>query len=278
MNGAHWSFNYFHDPNRTDITPIHVKQKPAFLRILRTYREQAYPIELQGCSSWSAAYAMLFNWTPAYARPADGVSLLDLQAGELAVKKTVASSKLVHYSITFADVTSGEEGSADFTCSNDLCRELKDDWQVSIRNTADGIYSDYDLRGRIVTLGGGKREIELGVCGSAYASAGIIPTSIPCSSFWALFDAQSFLEGGETLAGRRRTALLERMEHLRPANIMGYLEDFDLQIDKEVVHLRGYYVHGTGVTPRYYWLDDRGHVAIVSGLYTTWVLQRAVSL
>ena len=56
---------------------------------------------------------------------------------------------------------------------------------------------------------------------------------------------------------------------------IGRLDDYDLSLEHGSIRLHGYWLHGRGVPPKYIWIDDRGHVVIVSSTYTTWLLQEA---
>jgi hypothetical protein len=145
-----------------------------------------------------------------------------------------------------------------------------------VENNADGLYDAYELRGRLSLREGGARVVELDLCGLPSIESGVLPAG-SCTCNWALFDPVVLLGIGTAARpdrGERSFAMLEGLEHLRPENRVSRLETFTLDLDTARIPLSGCVVRGRGVPPKYFWIDDHGHVAIVSSIYTTWVLQR----
>ena len=86
----------------------------------------------------------------------------------------------------------------------------------------------------------------------------------------ALLDIVPEMEQGCELA------LLEELDRLRepvrvvPVGTWKWPPD-----DAELGSFSGWCVHGPGLLPTYYWVDGAGTVAVVSGLFQTWVISAA---
>ncbi len=272
MRDSHWSFDYFHDTDRDTLSSIHIRRKPEFRELLQHFRRDAYDID-QTRVSWRAEYATLFNFSLAYEKPADGVPP-DLRAGRLVVGKAPRDGGGAAYTIEFADGTTGEEGVAAFAC--DASHGVAGPWRLSVRNNAGGLYDAYELRGRLSPRDGGARAVELSLCDAPFIETGEVPAG-SCACTWAFFDPAVLRDIGNAVRGGSRLrsfTVLENLEHVRPQISISHLDEFTLDLDRTRIPLSGCVVRGRGVPPTYFWVDDHGHVVIVSSIYTTRVLQR----
>ena len=111
----------------------------------------------------------------------------------------------------------------------------------------------------------GGRAIVLSVNG-ARIEVGRWSGSVPLTTPWALLDTIPGLEE------RCDIALLEDLERLREPVRVVPIGDWQWPPSHaDLGTLSGCCVHGPGLLPTYYWVDDAGTVAIVSGLFQTWV-------
>ena len=276
----HWSFDYFDDARRPPRTSaLHPGQVRVFLGLLRTYYKNAYPVVIKESAESTLRYSIVSNWRPGcpLGSPWNSGGKPGIRAGEATISRKSAADHTLRFAVTYENHTRGERGEARFVCGDDPLRSLKDSWHLAVRNTADGDYRSYESWGRAVESDPDRLLLEVSYDRKAYIAIGTVPAATGCTSSWAL------LEGLPTLAatGWPQTndsfAFLDDLEKLKPHNMLGYLGKFSQSTGGASVDLEGYYVHGTGTIPTYYWLDDHGHVVIATNLYLTYVLQDVVA-
>ena len=272
-----WSFDYFHKPRSASLSGI-IHAEEAFLDLFRTYQEKAYPKIVAKDTQWSLNYAILPNWRPTTLRRnlPKVITSQDIIVGKTTISKKIDTDADLHFSVDYDNQTSGEKGVIDFSCNNDRFRTIKGEWHSVVENTADGDYNTYELWGRLAPIGLDTQLLEVSHNGSDYITLGPLAQSTPCTFNWALYDLLPDWTALDWDGEKRTFAFLEDMEKLKVENTLGYLEDFTPDIDGEQVNLKGYYLHGRGTIPTYFWLDDHGHVVIVTNIYITYILQEVV--
>lgn len=245
----HWSFNY-----NTG------SQAPHFSEVLLT--------RFLGCSAETedpeAAATHVYTVLPNYWRgyhPAQGAETFPI--GTASVHRHRDAHGLWQYAVRYENRTSGEDLRFRFCCRDDTYRTLHADWQVEAANAAGDAYTRIVSEGRIT----GASELRLTLNGVAI-DAGRVDAAVNLTCNWALFDVIPTLAGSLQSSGAAVTfALLEDLAHLRPESRLGFLEAIQVPAP-----LRGYYVHGVGLLPSYWWLHENGDIGIVSTFFETWVL------
>ena len=272
----HWSFDYFDESRRPPrVSGLHPLGEPLFHELLKTYLESAYPNVVPENSECSLRYVVVSNWAPGrpLESPWNDGGGPDIRAGEATIRRKPAADGKLQFSATYENHTSGERGEADFTCRNDPFRTLAGGWSLAVENTAGGECRGYEMWGRAVKNGEESLLLDISYDRKVYIPLGQVPASVPCTTNWALLEAFPALAAAGQPRNKVNFAILDDLEKLKPHNTLGYLEKFSQVINGSSVELEGYHVHGTGTIPAYYWLDDQGHVAIMTNLYLTYVLQ-----
>ena len=252
----HWSF----DQN-------HSRTQPGFGAELRSTLRQYYR-QPAAAPPGSTAYRVLPNfWSGYQPRP-----VADLAIGSVAVVRTVApDAEGTDYRVTATNRTSGEHATYTFRGAADRWRSLAGAWRIEVRNDAAGdSYRRYAATGAVAEAERGTRgPIRLTVNG-AELPAGAWSGSRPLTTPWALLDVLPELQEGCELA------LLEELDRLRePVRVVPVGTWQWPPADAELGSFAGWCVHGPGLLPTYYWLDGNGAVAVVSGLFRTWVISAA---
>lgn len=247
----HWSF----DQNHSQTQPGFGAELRATLR--RYYRRPAAP-------AGSTFYRVLPNfWSGYQARPVAGLAI-----GGVEVVRTAASgADGTDYRVTATNSTSGEHATYTFCAAADRWRSLTGEWRIEVRNDAGDSYRRYVATGVLAEAGqGAGRPILLTVHGAELPAAAW-SDSRPLTTPWALLDLLPELDEGCELA------LLEELDRLRepvrvvPVGTWKWPPD-----DADLGSFSGWCVHGPGLLPTYYWVDGNGAVAVVSGLFQTWVI------
>ena len=254
-SALHWSF----DRN-------HSQTQPGFgveLRAtLRNYYRQPRP-----AAAGYTVYRVLPNfWSGYQPRP-----VADLAIGVVEVVRAAApAGEGTDYRVTARNTTSGEHATYSFRAAADRWRSLSGEWRIEVRNDAGDAYRRYAAVGAVSgSEEDGERPILLRVDG-AELPIGAWSGGYPLTTPWALLDALPELEEGCELA------LLEELDRLRepvrvvPVGTWQWPPD-----DADLGRLSGWCVHGPGLLPTYHWVDGSGAVAVVSGLFQTWVISAA---
>ena len=246
----HWSFNQDHS-----------RDQPDFGAVLRATLRQYYarPTAAAGHS----AYRVLPNFWRGYQR----APAADLAIGSVEITRSAAASgDHVAYRVTAGNSTSGEHASYAFRATADRWRSLTGTWQLEIRNDAGDAYRRYTAAGALEPPGANRaRRVRLQVNGAALP-AGAWSGDRPLTTPWALLDVIPELQRSCELA------LLEELERLRePVRVTPVGTWRWPPPDADLGTLTGWCAHGPGLLPTYYWVDRGGTVAVVSGLFQTWV-------
>ena len=251
----HWSFDQ-----------DHTQTQPGFGAELRATLREYYRRPTPAAAGYTA-YRVLPNfWSGYQPRP-----VADLAIGRVEVVRTGAGDGSgTDYRVTSRNSTSGEHATYSFRAAADRWRSLAGQWRIEIRNDAGDAYRRYVAAGSLSgSEGDGERPILLRV-GDADLSAGAWSGSRPLTTAWALLDVLPELQDGCELA------LLEELDRLRePVRVMPVGTWQWPPDDADLGRFSGWCVHGPGLLPTYHWVDGNGAVAVVSGLFQTWVISAA---
>ena len=248
----HWSFDQTHSRTQPDFGA-------ELLAILRAYHGRATTAPGE-----RTTYRVLPNFWSGYQRK----PVADLVIGHVEVVRTAApAGGRPGYRVTAGNTTSGEEAAYSFSVAADRWRSLAGSWQIEIHNSAGDDYRRYVAGGTLGEPGqNGGAPIRLTV-NDATLPVGTWSGTRPLTTPWALLDVVPELEGGCELA------LLEDLERLREPVHVTPIGDWQWPApDEDLGTFTGWCVHGRGLLPTYYWVDGSGAVAVVSGLFQTWVL------
>ena len=251
----HWSFDQSHS-----------RTQPGFgaeLRAtLRDYYRQSKPAPVE-----STAYRVLPNFWSGY----QPTPVADLAIGSVEVARAAApAAGGTDYRVTARNTTSGEHATYRFRAAADRWRSLTGDWRIEVRNDAGDAYRRFTATGTAAEAAAGAgRPILLHVHG-AELPVGAWSGARPLTTPWALLDVLPELHGSCELA------LLEELDRLREPVRVAALGTWQWPpADADLGSFTGWCVHGPGLLPTYYWVDGNGAVAVVSGLFQTWVISAA---
>ena len=253
-NSLHWSFDYNYGA-----------QNPQFAQeligTLRGYNPKTGAHRTQTAQTITHVYNVLPNYWRGYDRRENTETL---SIGTATIERRKDDNNLWHYSVKYENTTSGENLQMRFCCSDENYRPLMDNWNVDARNSADDEYTRLTCDGYLTS----DSEVRLCMNGTEIA-AGTVDTSVRLTCNWALFDVIPMLT--DTIQASNDgidIAVLEDLEQLRPKSRLGFLASIQTPIP-----LDGYYLHGVGLLPSYWWLDAQGNIAIASTFFETLVLK-----
>ena len=245
----HWSFDQT-DSNQPDFGT-------ELIAILRTGRNRA------AAAGGPASFRVLPNYWRGY-RQGEPAAALANGSLEVSADPTAAGGA-IEYRVTTSNDTSGEHATYSFRAHDDRWRAISGDWRIEVDNRSGDRYRRYQASGGVAEEDAGGRAIMLSVNG-ARIEVGRWSGSVPLTTPWALLDTIPRLEE------RCDIALLEDLERLRePVRVVPVGGWRWPPSHADLGTLSGWCVHGPGLLPTYYWVDDAGTVAIVSGLFQTWV-------
>lgn len=251
MPRLHWSYDY-------NIGT----QKPDFLReflgILRQH---------QGGDSRTATYAILPNFWRGYHAHGDA----ELQIGLITLQRNQGDLGHWRYAVRVVNSTSGEAAEYQFTTRDDAMRSLVGTWSLSTSAAGSGSYGTLHCTGEI-TDDGNRNTVALHY--DKLVLEDTVDSAIPVTCNWALFDViPQLARQSDTTA--TIVTLVEDLTRLRRETHIQFLETW-MQAsgveDEPPLELRGYVVHGTGLPPSYWWLNENDQIVIVSTIFQTWVL------
>ena len=255
--GLHWSFDYNYGAQNPQFAEQLIETFLGFYAEPKTGRI--------GAGTTEHVYDIFPNYWRGYAireHLQDNLSL-----GEAIIRRQQADNGRWDYTIQYTNGTSGEELQLRFHTADDLYRSLTGKWHVQAQNDCQDSYSGFACEGQRVA-----DEVRLTV-NHAEITVGLIQKETPFTCNWALFDVIPALSGAmQESGGVVEMAILEDLEKLRPANRIGFLES----IEMGETQLDGYYLHGEGLLPSYWWLDTHGNVAISANFFQTLVLREIV--
>ncbi len=244
----HWSFNQ-NDAQQPDFG----SELVAILRARRT----------EAAAGGSVTYRVLPNFWRGYrSEPAS----TELANGSIEIAATRSRpGDLIEYQVTSRNATSGEHAIYSFRTHADRWRSISGGWQIDVRNSSGDQYGRYRSSGSLADVGTGGRAVVLSV-GGAQVEAGRWSGAAPLTTLWTLQETIPQLEE------RCEVALLEDLERLRePVRVVPIGRWRWPPTHADLGTFTGWCVHGPGLLPTYYWVDDSGAVAVVSGLFQTWV-------
>ena len=255
--GLHWSFDYNYGAQNPHFTQQLVET------CLRFYGEPK--TDRIGAETTEHIYDIFPNYWRGYAIREHLQDNLIL--GQAVIKRQQTDDTHWHYTIQYANRTSGEELQLRFHTADDLHRSLTGKWYIQTQNDCQDSYSTFACEGQRVA-----DEIRL-IVNHAEITLGRVQINTPFTCNWALFDVIPAISGAIQGSGEVvEMAVLEDLEKLRPMNRIGFLESIQLH----ETQLDGYYLYGEGLLPSYWWLDTHGNVAISANFFQTLVLREIV--
>jgi len=199
----------------------------------------------------------------------------DLRIGRTVVERTHEEYGGWHYTVRSVNTTSGEELQLSFSCTEDKYRALTGRWQVQAENNAGDLYHRFHCFGSFEERKDGQLAIRLKMNGLEII-AGFVEGSVPLTCNWSLLDViPSFCDRLGSSSGYVEIALLEDLEKFRPCNRVGCLENWTLDLGQRHEELVGYFLHGEGIVPSYWWVDRFSNVVIVSSTLQTLVMKES---
>ncbi len=257
----HWSFDYNHGAQKPDFAQ-------ELTQLLHGYIDNFSNVDLNrdvGENYSRQTYQILPNFWRGYVRQnnPEGTSHI----GKVVVERQKQNGDTWQYSVQYKNTTNGEDIRLHFCCRDDVYRSLIESWTVEVNNSCIDQYSGLKLKGYISK----DSEIRLRYNDTEITTA-TLANALPLTCNWALFDVISNISEQIRKSEKNETiVLLDDLEQFRPRNTFGYLESIEFPIP-----LDGYYLHGIGALPSYWWVDKNNNVAIVSSVFETLVLRETV--
>lgn len=248
----HWSFDYNHGSQKPDFA-LELTQ------LLQGYLENSADV---GKDYRKHCYQILPNFWRGYVRQNNPERTSHI--GNVVVERQKQNGDSWKYNIHYENTTNGEDIRLHFRCRDDVYRGLIESWDVVVNNNGIDQYSGLKLEGHFSN----GSEIRLRY-NDVEITAATLTDLVPITCNWALFDVIPNIS--EQIKGAKQCetiAFLDDLEQFRAKNTVGYLESIESPI-----LLDGYYLHGTGVLPSYWWVDGNENVAIVSSVFETLVLR-----
>ncbi len=260
-NPLHWSFDYNHGAQKPDFAQ-------ELIQLLHGYIDNSANAGLNkdvGKHYSRQTYQILPNFWRGYVRQnnPEGISHI----GKVVVERQMYSGDTWKYNVHYHNSTNGEDIRLRFFCRDDGHRSLHDSWRVEVNNSCVDQYSSLKCEGYFYK----DAEIRLRY-NDIEITVATLEDSLPITCNWALFDViPKISEDIKKSAESVNIQLLDDLEQYRPKNTFGYLETIESPIP-----LDGYYLHGIGALPSYWWIDANNNVAIVSSVFETLVLRETV--
>ncbi|TDF95502.1 hypothetical protein [Paenibacillus piri] len=192
----------------------------------------------------------------------------ELLLGELRIERRKKADGW-SYHVRQKDSSSGEALELSFSCEDNHFRSLKDRFELSASIQSNDLFKSYSLRGQIFRESD-RADVKLLHSSGTSFSAGQAPLSQPLISEFTLFDTLPVLAGQ---GGVQEFALLERLERLYPHQRLGHLQEDILSSGTKKMRIQGYYLHGTGTIPSYWWVDEQQRVVVMTTTLFTYVLR-----
>ncbi|MEM7532878.1 MAG: hypothetical protein AAF639_11925 [Chloroflexota bacterium] len=266
-NQLHWSFNHDNDRQTQLFAP----------QVLTALRNLPPPTHDANAHQRQATYHIWPNFWRGYKQSRDDtvgdtVGDTDIRIGHLTIQTSQDGQGQWHYAIHSTNTTSGEDQHLTFTCTDEAIRPLVGNWQIRTQNHAGHGYRQFDSQGQLATQGD-DTQVMLSVNG-AVLPMGKVDRTVPLTCNWTLFDSIPLLSNHLKTGDKVLLTILEDLEKLRPHSQLGYLEEWVVRFDDDIdpLHLSGYTVHGQGLLPSYWWLDQHNRIVIVGTVFQTWVL------
>ena len=194
---------------------------------------------------------------------------LSLNIGQVSIKRSLDDGNVWQYAIEHENTTSGEELFLNFTCDNKPVRPIVGSWQIRTENSADGSYSSLSLTGACIEKSDGERDVSVATASGLSIAAGNIKDNETLTCNWALLDILPLLSEEGSLD---HLAILDDLEILKNDCRISPLEDWIFASGSVQHTLSGFCVFGRGFPPTYWWLTERGEVAVMSSMLATYVL------
>lgn len=251
----HWSFNQSH-------SRLHPNFGNEFVSILSNSERRVVP-----GSTCRTTYAILPNFVWNKPQPDKNTVIGSIEI----TRKIDKLNGSINYVVLSENIVSGENSTYSFNTNSDFWHTLKGNWTIEINCQSRNGYNRYLASGAIteqtsdcttllhLTINGSKIEL------------GKLEKNPRLTTPWALLDIFRTIDKSYDIF------LLEDLERLRTCVRINPIESWqwpDPYSDMGIYS--GWCVHGTGLSPTYYWKDCSNTITIVSSLYQTWVLTREI--
>ncbi|MCG9127934.1 hypothetical protein JT359_10085 [Candidatus Poribacteria bacterium] len=259
MNSIHWSFDYNTGTNKPDY------QNELF-EIIKNYQIHLPLVEMDTHATkyTKHVYKILPNYWRGYS--GNSKSTTKLSIGTVSIER-MKNKDYWDYEVNYTNDTSGEDIHLKFSCENTKYRPLLNTWQGSVRNSCQDAYSHIEFGGKILD------ENEVRICINDIDISLIIPDkTVPITCNWTLFDVIPLLSNQiVTNEENVEIVLLEDLEQIRANNKIGYLNSIQSPIS-----LDGFFLHGIGLLPSYWWIDKMKTTVIVSNFFESYILKEII--
>jgi len=240
----HWSFDHSHTKNGGAL-----------------FRDELLARLEETCSNATEHrraldYIVLPNYWRGYAAKAPG-KRDRLAFGEARIEREESGGRFAD-SVRYANDASGEDMRLTFETDGGPVRELHGAWRVVSRNSAGHGYRRFECDGARR-----RDEVWLTVNDVSFC-AGRVEPGAPLLCNWALFDVIPAL-----YASQHSFTALDDLEKLKPNSRLRSLGAWSYG----KVSLRGFALQGVGQPPNYWWIDESGHVVLMTNTFHTFVLR-----
>lgn len=258
-NSIHWSFDYNTGSNKPDYTN-------ELIELIQGYEipSSIVNISAEETSYTKHVYQILPNYWRGYAGRSNPETKLCIGSVTIERKK---ENDIWNYEVNYINDTSGEDIRLQFYSENTSCRTLLNEWHGKVRNSSQDTYSELNFIGKIIS------KDKVRICINDIDITLVIPDkTLPLTCNWTLFDVIPILSDQiKENENCVEIILLEDLEQLRPNNKIGFLNSIQSPLP-----LDGFYLHGSGLLPSYWWIDKKKTTVIVSNFFETYILKEII--
>ena len=254
----HWSFDYHSERNLPEY-------RPRLIETLRGYDNQSDEAGRLAEGARVESYLVLpnYSWPDRVARRE-----LGLDNGVLELENSPTTGGGRHYVVRLTDRVSAERSVFTFETESNGVRDLTGAFKVTVENTAEYQYKDFECEGRVAPGDrSGERSINQITDGFAITPRDV--GALPLVTLWSMLHVVPYLygSGSEPI----EVAVFEELQQLRwPARLYSLGPWQWPSPNEDLGELRGWCLHGVGLMPVYYWVSNDKTV-IASAHYWTWV-------
>ena len=254
----HWSFDYHSERNLPEY-------RPRLIETLRDYDNQSDEAGRLAEGARVESYLVLpnYSWPDRVARRE-----LGLDNGVLELENSPTTGGGRHYVVRLTDRVSAERSVFTFETESNGVRDLTGAFKVTVENTAEYQYKDFECEGRVAPGDrSGERSINQITDGFAITPRDV--GALPLVTLWSMLHVVPYLDGSGSEP--IEVAVFEELQQLRwPARLYSLGPWQWPSPNEDLGELRGWCLHGVGLMPVYYWVSNDKTV-IASAHYWTWV-------
>lgn len=249
-NLLHWTLN--NSPH--DKEPMLREMRDALSRL------QGEPLPDRAAANRFRAYRIIPNFNRGFSGEGDPV--YSYRIGELRVSEE-ATDPGSRVRVWQRHGTAGETCCWDYQ-ADEAGRLLPGSrWSLTVEASAKGLYRDYLSAGRWTEEGNLQTQLKNGTplkLGHHAPGTGTLHVN---------FSLLTHFPG----AGAGLT-IFENLERLKPNCRMIELESWTCRLTAQPLPLRGFVLHGEGLEPSTWWVDERGDVVVLATIFSTYLLER----